>query len=106
MSDADLLAIRAATGLSMCEIKTALAEQTPVRVTKLYGPDHDQNEQIAIAVFDELETAGVEFEIILDGAVEPREYFTNAMQRWRDIGVHTEMMSDLESGEPCIDTLE
>ena len=103
---AAIKSIRTATGLSMSEIKAAIADQTPITVAKLYRVDHDENEQIANSLFDELETSQIDFDIILDGHVEPREYFTNAMQRWREIGVHTEMMSDLESGEPCIETLE
>ena len=103
---AAIKAIRAATALSMNEIKRAIAKQAPLPIAKLYGLDHGESEQIAHLLFDELESAGIEFDIILDGEVESREYFTTAMQRWRDIGIHTEMMSDLESGEPCIETLE
>ena len=98
--------IRAATGLSMGDIKTALADRTTLPIAKLRGLDHDENEQSANTLFDQLENASVEFEIILDGELESRQHFANAMTRWREIGIYTEMMSDLESGEPCIETLE
>ena len=103
---AAIKSVRAATGLLMTDIRTALTDQTPLTIANLYGIDHDENEQAAIALFDELDNAGVEFELILDGELESRQYFHNAMDRWHEIGVHTEMMSDLESGEPCIETLE
>ncbi len=103
---AAIKSIRAATGLSMGEIKTALADQTALRVATLYGIDHDEKERTANLLFDELHNAGVEFEVILNGDVESRQYFINAMERRREVGVQTEMMSDLESGKPCVETLD
>ena len=103
---AAIKSIRAVTRLSIADIKTAFTDRTPIKIANLYGIGHDENEQIAIKLFDELDNAGVGFEIILNGHMESRQYFHNSMSRWRQIGVHTRMMSDLESGDPCIETLE
>lgn len=103
---AAIKSIRAATGLSLTEIKTAFRNRAPITVARLYGIDHDEKEQVARSLLDELKKAGVDFEIILDGRVESHQYFINAMERWRDFGVHGGMMAELESGEPSIETLE
>jgi len=99
-------AMRVATGLSIVEIKRALVDRTPLTVAYLYGINHHESEQTVNSLFDALETSRIEFEIILDGDIESRLDFNNAMQRWHDIGFQTAMMSDLESGTPCIETLE
>lgn len=98
--------VRVATGFSIAQIKRALVDQTPLTVAYLYGADHDEIEQTVVSLFDSLKTAGIEFEIILDGETESRLDFNNAMQRWHDISLQTEMMSNLESGKPCRKTLE
>ncbi len=103
---ATIKAIRAATGLSMAEIKTALMNRTPLVIAKLYGVDHDENEQRASSLFNDLENVGVEFEILLNGTIESRQSFLNLMEQWQNIGVQTDMMADLESGQPCIEALE
>lgn len=98
--------IREATQLSLVEIKTALAEQSPFFVASLFGLDHDEKESTVRTLFEQLDKAGVDIDIILNGDVESRQNIDNVLNRWREIGIHTEIMSDLESGEPCIGTLE
>ena len=94
------------TSHSLAEIRNAINEQTPLVVARLYRTDHDEAEQRSLALLNELDAMSVRFEIILDGAVESLEYLQNVLVRWRDIVLQTEMMSDLESGEPCVETLQ
>ena len=91
--------IRAATRLSMADIKAAIANQLPILIAQLYDIDHGEQEQIVITLLDQLDNTGIQFEIIFESEVESRQYFQNAMAQWRDISLQTQIMSDLESGE-------
>ncbi len=51
-------------------------------------------------------TSAAEYDIVVDGNTESRKYLTNILQGWRDIGLETRMMTNLEIGEPDIETLE
>lgn len=97
---------RAATALSFSEIKNAVQTRRWVTVARLFDNSHDESERSLIQLLDGLEDAEVEYEILLDGEVESREHLENALTQWRDIQLRTERMADLESGEPCIETLE
>lgn len=98
--------LRAATGLSLHDIKTAVADGVPVAIARMFGLDHDEKQRLAIALFDDLDRTGATFEIHFEGIAASREYFLNVMQHWRDICDETRAMTDLEIGEPNIQTLE
>jgi hypothetical protein len=99
-------AIRETTPHSLSEIRNAISSQTALTIARFYGTDHDDAERSTTALLNKLDLAHVDYEIIIDGDVETREYFDNTLAHWREIVVHTEHVSDLESGEPCIETLE
>lgn len=101
-----ITALRRMVHASMSELRNALIEHTPIAVARICGLDHDEVERQLLTFLSELDDLGAEYEIIIDGTQESREYLNNILQRWRDIGIETGMFMDLESGEPCIETLE
>lgn len=54
-------------------------------IGKLHGVDQTENEKVSIARFNELERILIKFKIVLDGAVDSRQYSINTMARSRNI---------------------
>ncbi|QDV87863.1 hypothetical protein TBK1r_68950 [Stieleria magnilauensis] len=97
---------RVASNATVSDIRKALSRQTAIPVGSVFGLDHDEIEQSILAVLRQLDGLGSTYEIIVDGKPESRQYFNNILQRSRDIELQTQMMTNLEIGEPDIETLE
>ncbi|MBL8871946.1 MAG: hypothetical protein JNK90_19380 [Planctomycetaceae bacterium] len=97
---------RVASNATVSEIREAITRQTAIPLGSVFGLDHDEIEQSILALLRQLDELGSTYEIIVDGQPESLEYFNNILQRWRDIGLQTQMMTNLEIGEPDIETLE
>jgi hypothetical protein len=72
-------------------------------------PHHNQYSEFVARVtrlLNDLDANGVRYGVEIDGAIESPQHLRNVFQRWHDIGLETERASDLESGQPCIETLE
>lgn len=59
-----------------------------------------------LGLIDALDLAAVKYEIIIDGQLESQEYLRSILDSWQEIRRDTQMMTDLELGEPSIATLE
>ncbi len=99
-------AFRHATNASIADIRDSFARNTPIVAARLYGRDHKETEQRLLTLLHELDKLSAEYDIIVDGNTESREYLHNILQRRRDVVVETQMMTNLEIGEPDIETLE
>ncbi len=72
-------------------------------------PHHNRYSEFIATVtklLDDLEAEGVPYLVEVDGAPVSPQYLRNVFHQWHDINVQTRLMADLESGEPCIETLE
>ncbi|WP_372726192.1 hypothetical protein [Novipirellula sp.] len=98
--------LRVASNATVSGIREALTRQTPISLGSVFALDHDEIEQTILALLSQLDELGSTYEIIVDGKPESRQYFSNILQRWREIGLQTQMMTNLEIGEPDIETLE
>jgi hypothetical protein len=101
-----LKALRAVTNESFSQLRNSLTQRTPIPLGHIFSRDHDEVESRLLTLLQSLEELDAEYEIILDGQPEPREYLTNQLQQWRETGIETQMMTDLELGEPDMETLE
>lgn len=99
-------ALRAFTELSVSQITQGVRGQAPLPVARLYQLDHDSVADRALKLIATLEAAGVNLEILLDGRVLPYQHLLNLLESRQETSRQIEMESDLESGEPCIETLE
>lgn len=99
-------AFRHATNLTIADIRESFARNTPIVAAQLYGRDHEETERRLLALLHELDDLSAEYDIIVDGNTESREYLQNILQSWRDVHLETQMMTNLENGEPDIETLE
>lgn len=97
---------RNATNATIADIRDSFVRQAPIAAAQLYGRDHDGTEARLLALLKELDEHDTEFDLIIDGEVESREYLYNMLQRRRDGLLKTQMMSNLEIGEADIETLE
>ncbi len=98
--------LRVALNATVSDIREALTRQTAIPLGSVFGLDHDEIEQTILALLRQLDELGSTYDIIVDGKPESRNYFNNILKRWRDIGLQTQMMTNLEIGEPDIETLE
>lgn len=105
-STAVIKAFREATDLTLAEIREALVRMIPITAAELYGRDHDETRRRLQELLDTLDHLETEYELLIDGEPESRDYLNNILQRWNEIGIETGMMTDLEIGEPNIDTLQ
>ncbi|MCA9113184.1 MAG: hypothetical protein KDA52_24745 [Planctomycetaceae bacterium] len=97
--------LRRHTGKPLSELRNAVSNRQPFIDET---PHHNQYSEFitcVTALLDDLEAAGISYLVEVDGASESAQYLRNVFQRWHDIGIETEHMSDLESGEPSIETL-
>lgn len=97
---------RVASTATISEIREALKGRTPIPLSFIFGLDHEENERTILTLLRNLDALESIYEIIVDGKPESRQYFSNILQRWRDIRVQTKMMTNLEIGEPDVETLE
>ena len=98
--------LRQHTGKSISELRQAIATQRPFLDET---PHHNQYSEFiarATRLLDELDAEGIKYVVEVDGSPESPQYIRNTFQRWNEIRVQTMHMIDLESGEPCIETLE
>ena len=97
--------LRSATDLALSESRDALAHEKPIAVATLFGNDHDEVESRLLTLLGELDATETDFRILVDGESESRQYLDNILQSWRETGAEVQMMTDLELGEPDIETL-
>jgi len=98
--------LRRHTGKPISELYQAIANRQPfLDETPLHNQYSEFIERVT-ELLDDLEAEGIRYLVEVDGVPESPEYLRNVFQQWHDIGEHTRRMADLESGEPCIETLE
>lgn len=98
--------LRRHTGKRISDLRQAVSNGQPFLDET---PHHNQYSEFitrVTALLDDLEAEGISYLVEVDGASESPQYLRNVFQRWHDISIETEHMSDLESGEPSIETLE
>ena len=98
--------LRRHTGKPISELRNAIAHR---RAFIDEVPHHNQYSEFIARVtplLDELDAQRISYSVELDGLPESPEYLRSVFQRWEEIGEEVRRMSDLESGEPCIETLE
>ena len=98
--------LRRHTGKPISDLRQAVSNRQPFLDET---PHHNQYSEFITritALLDDLEAKGIPYLVEVDGASESPQYLRNVFQRWHDIGIETERMSDLESGKPSIETLE
>ena len=104
---ASLIALlRRHTGKPISDLRQAIANRQPFLDER---PHHNQYSEFIkrdIDLLDGLEAEGIRYLVEVDGSPESPQYLRNVFQRWHDIGLETRRMTDLESGEPCKETLE
>ena len=99
-------AIRVATGLPIVEIRDGVTRGTPLQVCRRFACGQEESTKSAFALIDELIRVGASVEVFFDGHIRTRQFLENIAERDRQIRAETEISMDLESGEPCIETLE
>jgi hypothetical protein len=98
--------LRRHTGRPISDLRNAITNQKPFLDEK---PLHNQYSEFidrVVSMLDDLESEGVRYLVEVDGSPECPQYLRNLFQRWHDIGEQTQRITDIESGEPCIETLE
>jgi hypothetical protein len=98
--------VRRHTGMSISDIRLRILDGQPIIDDSPHHNEYSEFIGNLTHLLDELEANGKRYVVEMDGIRESPEYLRNTFQRWCDIGVESRMMADLESGEPCIDTLE
>jgi hypothetical protein len=99
-------AIRVATGLPIVEIRDGVTRGTSLQVCRRFACGQEESTAGAFALIDELARIGARFEIFVGGHIRTRQFLENTADRDRQNRAETEIEMDLESGEPCIETLE
>ena len=97
--------LRRHTGKPLSDLRDAIAHQKPFLDE---SPHHNQYDTFigrVTALLADLEGVGIQCLVEVDGVSESLEYLRNLFQLRQDIKVETSRMSDLESGEPSIETL-
>lgn len=98
--------LRRHTGISIADVRQAISKRKPILDEM---PHHNQYSAFITRVtelLDALDAQNIAYRVTVDGATESRDYLRNAFQSWHDIRVESRRLGDLESGEPCIETLE
>jgi hypothetical protein len=98
--------VRRFTGKPISEIRQAILGRGPIWEA---SPHHNEYSEVVprfLAFLDDLEAAGATYVLEIDGRPEPTQYLRNINQSRTETIADLEMMSDLESGEPCIETLQ
>ena len=98
--------LRRHTGKPLSHLREAIVTRQPFLDET---PHHNEYSDFIVRItkmLDDLEVAGIAFQVEVDGVPQSPQYLRNVFQQWHDIGVQTEYMDDLESGDPCIETLE
>ncbi|MDZ4688484.1 MAG: hypothetical protein SH850_25700 [Planctomycetaceae bacterium] len=103
---AALIAIlRRHTGKPISDLSQAITNRQPFLDET---PHHNKYSEFIARVtelLDGLEAEGIRYLVDVDGSPENPQYLRSVFQRWHDIVEETRRMTDLESGEPCIETL-
>jgi len=98
--------LRRHTTKPISELRQAVTKRQPFLSETPHHNHYTEFITRITALVDELEAQGIPYLVEVDGAQESPQYLRNIFQRWHDIGIETERMTDLESGEPCIATLK
>jgi hypothetical protein len=97
---------RSIVDLPMGEIRQSLSEGTEIHIGLLFALDHDEFTSRLSQFLNQLEEVEVKYELLVDGEPESRVYLYNIIERWHEIGIETQITTDLELGEPDIETLK
>jgi hypothetical protein len=98
--------LRRHTGKPISELRTAITTRQPFLDEP---PHHNQYSEFIARVtrlLDDLEGKGIRYLVEVDGSPESSLYLRNVFRQWHDIRAEVSRMTDLESGAPCIETLE
>lgn len=104
---APLIAIlRRHTGKSMSDLRQAITTRQPILDERPHQNQYSMFIETFTKLLNDLESDGIPYRIEVDGSPESHQYVRNVFQRWNEIGQHNRWMDDLQSGKPCIETLE
>ncbi|MGC3971403.1 MAG: hypothetical protein QM775_29910 [Pirellulales bacterium] len=98
--------LRRHTGKPVSDLRYAITNRQPFLDEEPHHNRYSEFIERVTELLNDLEAEGVRYLVEVDGLPETTQYLRNTFQRWHDIGVQTQQMTDLESGEPCIKTLE
>jgi len=98
--------VRRHTGMSISDVRSRILVGQPIIDESPHHNEYSEFIETLTHLLDELEANEKRYVVEIDEVRESPKYLRNTFQRWRDTGVEGRMMADLESGEPCIDTLE
>lgn len=101
-----IVLLRRYTDKGMDDLRRAIMAQQPFLEVALHDRRHPDFYKRIAELIDELEAQGVPYAADVNGVRRHPPYLRNILQSWREGGLESERMSDLESGEPSIDTLE
>lgn len=100
-----LYAASTSTELTKAEIQDGIVMHTAIKVCRLYQNDHDEVWSTLAGLIKELEQLGVEFDITEDGVPITLEALQRMPEERAREKENFAMMTDLQSGDPCIETL-
>lgn len=98
--------LRRHTAKSYSELRAAVVNRKPILDE---APHHNVYSEFITRVtnlVDDLEASGFYYRVEVDGVSESPQYLRNLFQGWQDGLVETQYWTGLESGEPCIETLQ
>lgn len=97
--------LRRHTDKTISELRTAVQGRRPIIDESPHHNQYDAFIDRVVPLLDELDANAIAYCVRIDGQDEESTYLRNTFQRWSDITAEDEYMSDLESGEPGIETL-
>lgn len=98
--------LRRHIGKPTSDLRQAITNRQPFLDDRPHHNQYDQFIERVTELLDELEAGGVSYQVEIDGSLKTPQYLRNVFKQRHEIGEQTKRMTDLESGEPCIETLE
>jgi len=98
--------LRRHTGKSMSDLRNAITTQQPFLDATPDQNDYEEFATSVVALLDNLEAEDIQYLVEVDGSPESLQHLRNIFQQGHEIDEQTRHEMDLESGEPCIETLE
>ena len=98
--------LRRHTTKTISDLRESIQSRRPFIDESPHHNDYDAFISRIMPLLDELDAKDIEYSVRIDGRDEPSVYLRNVFQRWKEISEETKYLTDLEIGEPCIETLE
>lgn len=91
---------------AIAPLRQSIAARLPILDRDVHHNQYAEFLKAFVRLLDDLDAAGSKYLIEIDGEVESREYVDNLVERWPAIREETLAMTDLESGDPSIESLQ